>query len=81
MKEFEIGDKVVMKGVIESIDTSQNYILGVRWANQQRKSFYLYNERGSCEDAEPTIFHESQERVVQVREHEGGVVRRFFFTN
>lgn len=71
MKEFEIGDKVVMKGVVESIDTSQNYILGVRWANEQRKSFYLYNGRGSCTDTEPKIFHENQERVVQVREHEG----------
>lgn len=71
MKEFEIGDKVVMKGAVESIDTSQNYILGVRWANEQRKSFYLYNGRGSCTDTEPKIFHDTtQERVVQVRDNE-----------
>jgi hypothetical protein len=70
-KEFKLGDKVVMKGVVESIDIAGEYPLCVRW-DLNRRNFYLLDGRDNHLDAEPTIFHETtQERVVQVREHEG----------
>jgi len=74
MKEFEIGDKVVMKGVVVSkhIHTEHEYKVGVEWNIQYvSKQYYYQDGRYSSLDTEPTIFYENQERVVQVREHEG----------
>jgi len=72
MKEFEIGDKVVMKGVVVSkhIHTEHEYKVGVEWNIQYvSKQYYYQDGRYSTIDTEPTIFHENQERVVQVRDY------------
>jgi hypothetical protein len=74
-KEFKVGDKVVMKGVVVSKhkNTEHEYKVCVDWSgpNFIANQYYFQDGRYSTIDAEPTIFHENQERVVQVREHEG----------
>jgi hypothetical protein len=77
MKKFEIGDKVVMKGVVVSKhkNTEHEYKVGVEWNIQTTpikpiKQYYYQDGRYSSIDTEPTIFHENQERLVQVRDSE-----------
>lgn len=69
-KEFKVGDKVVMKGKIETIGTAGEYVVGVRWKKDVCLKYYLLDGKFNHTDAEPTIFHENQERVVQVRHRE-----------
>jgi hypothetical protein len=70
-KEFKVGDKVVMRGVVESIDIPGKYIVGVKWENDQPLKYYLTDGRAGFFEKSPTIFHDTtQERVVQVRDNE-----------
>lgn len=70
-KEFKVGDKVVMKGKIETIGTAGEYVVGVRWKKDVCLKYYLLDGKFSHTDTEPTIFHDTtQERVVQVRDNE-----------
>lgn len=68
-KEFKVGDKVVMKGKIETIGTAGEYVVGVRWKKDVCLKYYLLDGKFSHTDTEPTIFHDTQERVVQVRDY------------
>ena len=67
---FKIGDKVVMKGVVKYVNTAGRYILGVYWDDRIEANWYLADGRNYHTDKQPTIFHELQERVVQVRNSE-----------
>jgi hypothetical protein len=70
-KEFKLGDKVVMKGKIETIGTAGQYVVGVKWENDQPLKYYLTDGRAGYFEKSPTIFHDTtQERVVQVRDNE-----------
>ena len=70
-KEFKVGDRVVMKGVVETIGTAGEYVVGVRWKKHVCLNYYLLDGKFSHTDTEPTIFHDTtQERVVQVRDNE-----------
>jgi len=74
MKEFKVGDKVVMKGIVVSKhkNTEYEYKIGVEWNIQYiSKQYYYQDGRYSTIDTEPTIFHDTpQERLVQVRDSE-----------
>jgi hypothetical protein len=67
MKEFKIGDKVVMKGEIKTINTAGEYIVGVEWRKGEYLKYYLSDGKVNHLDKQPTISHETKERVVQVR--------------
>jgi hypothetical protein len=70
MKEFKVGDKVVMKGVVENIGIAGEYVVGVKWENDQPLKYYLTDGRAGFLEKSPTIFHENQERIVQVTDSE-----------
>jgi hypothetical protein len=74
MKEFKVGDKVVMKGIVVSkhIHTEHEYKVCVNWNNHTTliKQYYYQDGRCSTIDTEPAIFHDTtQERLVQVRDY------------
>jgi len=66
MKEFKIGDKVIIKGIIKEINELSDYPVSVKTGNI---GFFLcYNKEGKylSTDKHPVLFHDNTEVIDKI---------------